>query len=182
MPFQLTFHESFLLTTGFSAKRSILNANGEYTLSGNLFVGWRNGQPAFDPFAQPTAKTDLGGSIEGLSVGMNSLSAGFSIRPMIGIGAFGFNTGVYVGLDFSGSVLKQSDIVLAACRGGYMNGQIDSGVGYQLSTGLVHLINGLLSAFTSYQVPDSGNADSRSEPDFMQLNTDIPKGCSGVKT
>jgi len=51
---------------------------------------------------------------------------------MIGIGAFGFNTGVFVGVDFSGSVLKQSDIVMAKCRAGYVKGFLDSGVGYQL--------------------------------------------------
>jgi hypothetical protein len=183
VPFALTFHESFLLSTAFSAKRSILNANGEYTLSGNVFVGWRGGSPVFNTFSAVTAKTDLGNSIEGLSVGMNSLVAGFSIRPMIGIGAFGFNTGVYVGVDFSGSVLKQSDVVLAACRGGYMKGIIDSGVGYQLSTGLVYLVNKILKAFTDYQMPDHGTLipGPTPPPTFMDLSTQIPKDCATPK-
>ena len=178
VPFALTFHESFLLGTAFSAKRSILNANGEYTLSGNVFVGWRGGKPAFEPFSQPTAKTDLGNSVDGLSVGINSLVAGFSIRPMIGIGAFGFNTGVYVGVDFSGSVLKQSDIAMAACRGGYMSGQLDSGVGYQLSTGIVDLVNKLLKTFTNYQMPDHGTLIQGPNPVFMTLSTEIPNHCA----
>jgi hypothetical protein len=183
VPFALTFHESFILSTAFSAKRSVLNANGEYTLSGDVFIGWRNGSPAFDTFREVTAKTDLGDSIEGLSVGMNSLVAAFSIRPMIGIGAFGFNTGVYVGVDFSGSVLRQSDIVESSCRAGYMNGQIDSGVGYQLPSGLVNLVNKLLKVFSNYQMDEIGTIipGPTPPPTFMDLATHIPTGCDVPK-
>jgi hypothetical protein len=52
----------------------------------------------------------MGRSIQGVSVGINSLVLGASIRAMVGIGAFGFNTGVFIGMRFDGTILRAPDI------------------------------------------------------------------------
>jgi hypothetical protein len=181
LPLALTFHVSFSIATAFSAKRSAFTATGEYGISGDIFIGKKNGQFMPAPQLHPVAKTEIANSIKGISVGMNSLVAGVSVRPMVGIGAFGFNTGVFVGVDFSGSVLKQSDIVMAKCRAGYVKGFLDSGVGYQLSRKFLAVINGILSVFTKYKIPDSGVLIPGPHPQFMDLNVEIPQNCATPK-
>jgi hypothetical protein len=183
VPLALTFHVSYSIETAFSAKRSAFTATGEYGISGDIFIGKKNGQFMPAPQLHPVAKTEITNSIKGISVGMNSLIAGVSVRPMIGIGAFGFNTGVFVGVDFSGSVLKQSDIVMAKCRAGYVKGFLDSGVGYQLPRKFIAVINGILSVFTKYKMPDSGVLipGPTPPPQFMDLNVEIPEKCATPK-
>jgi hypothetical protein len=75
---------------------------------------------------------------------------------MIGIGAFGFNTSVFVGVDFTGSVVKQANIAMTRCRASHMNGSLDSGVGYHLPGPLVKLVNNVLSVFTKCRIEKTG--------------------------
>jgi hypothetical protein len=181
VPLALTFHVSYSIETAFSAKRSAFTATGEYGISGDIFIGKKNGQFMPAPQLHPVAKTEIANSIKGISVGMNSLVAAVSVRPMIGIGAFGFNTGVFIGIDFSGSVLKQSDIVNAKCRAGYVKGFLDSGVGYQLPHKLIAVINGILSTFTKYKISEIGTLIPGPNPQFMDLNVEIPQNCATPK-
>ena len=58
-------------------------------------------------------------------MGISALAIGIKAEPMIGIGAFGFNTGVYVSISYGGSVLRQSDVAMTHCRSGYMHGVIN---------------------------------------------------------
>ena len=106
VPLSLTFHTSFVFNSGFSASANPSSlAEGEYTVSGNIFVGVKDGVPQVIPFAHTAAKTSLASSVQGVSVGINSLALSFKVEPMVGIGAFGFNTGVYVGLESPAAAL-----------------------------------------------------------------------------
>jgi hypothetical protein len=178
VPLSLTFHTSFVFNSGFSAKQSVLTAEGEYTVDGDIFIGVRDGVPQIIPFAHTSAKTSLASSVQGVSVGINSLALSFKVEPMVGIGAFGFNTGVYVGLSFGGSVVKQSSVALSQCRGGYMNGVLNGGVGYQLPAKFVAVINGILSVFTKYRITGTGHLFEVPDYQFMKLDEDIPTGCA----
>jgi hypothetical protein len=181
VPLALTVHTKFVLNTGFSAKTSTLAANAKYTLEGQLFIGW-DGGPAVQPTLKPKTETDFGRTAAGISVGINSMALDFMVQPMIGIGAFGFNTGVYVGVDFGGSVVSQSSIA-SPCRAGYMTGKIYSGVGYQLAGPFVAFVNTVLSTFTSYRIDQSGTLIAGPEADILNEVTQIPSDCaSAAKT
>jgi len=182
VPLALTVHTKFVLNTGFSAKTSTLSANARYTLTGELFIGW-DGGPAVEPSLRPKAETDFGKTADGVSVGINSMALSFMVQPMVGIGAFGFNTGIYVGLDFGGSVVKQSSIALTACKAGYMNAKVFSGVGYQLAGPFVAVVNTVLSAFTKYRIDQSGTLIKGPEATILDESTQAPPGCaSAAKT
>lgn len=118
-----------------------------------------------------------------MSVGINSMALDFMVQPMVGICAFGFNTGIYVGLDFGGSVVKQSSIALTACKAGYMNAKVFSGVGYQLAGPFVAVVNTVLSAFTKYRIDQSGTLIKGPEATILDESTQAPPGCaSAAKT
>ena len=182
VPLALTVHTKFVLNTGFSAKTSTLAANAKYTLEGQLFIGWEDGSPAVTPTLKPKTETDFGQTAAGVSVGINSMALDFMVQPMVGIGAFGFNTGVYIGVDFGGSVVSQSSIAIP-CRAGYMTGKVYSGVGYQLAGPFVAFVNTVLSSFTSYRIDQSGTLIPGPEADILNEVTQIPSGCaSAAKT
>ncbi len=178
VPLALTVHTKFVLNTGYSARTSTLSATGDYSVTGQLFIGWQRNGPGIDPKLTPKAETDLGRTLDGTSVGINSMALGFMVQPMVGIGAFGFNTGVYVGVDFGGSVVKQSSIALADCRAGYINAKVYSGVGYQLSGPFVKFVNTVLAAFTRYRLDESGTLIKGPEAEIMHGDTQIPKNCA----
>ncbi len=181
VPLALTVHTKFVLDTGYSAKTSTLAANARYSLNGELFIGW-DGGPAVEPTLKPKAEADFGNTAEGVSVGINSMALSFMVQPMVGIGAFGFNTGVYVGLDFGGSVVKQASIGFP-CKAGYMNAKVFSGVGYQLSGPFVAVVDTVLKAFTKYQIDQTGTLIKGPEATIMNESTQAPPGCaSSAKT
>jgi hypothetical protein len=178
VPLSLTVFTRFELKTGFSAKSSMLSAKAEYSLTGTLFAGWQKDGPPIEPKLTPKAEIDYGNSVAGISVGINSLDVHFGVAPMVGIGAFGFSTGVYAGLSFGGGALKQSDIVMRDCRAGYVNGAAFAGVGYKLPGPVVAFVNTLLSSFTSYRFPKHGSLISVGPVPVLNESTQIPKNCS----
>jgi hypothetical protein len=119
----------------------------------------------------------MGRSIQGISVGINSLAMAASIRAMVGIGAFGFNTGVYIGMRFDGTLLRQSDIALP-CREATIGVFLDSGVGYSLPGFFVDVLNKLLSAFTKYQIDRVGTLLKGPSKDLFHGYTEIPAACA----
>ena len=132
IPFSATFNMMLSVNTGFSAKQSILTAEGNYTYTGGLWAGYKkNGGWQASSASDLAARTDMGRSIQGVSVGINSLVMAASIRAMVGIGQFGFNTGVYVGMRFDGTILRAPDEAFP-CRQSTIEVYLDSGVGYSI--------------------------------------------------
>ena len=180
MPFELTFSSAFTVSTGFSAKTSVLNAEGNYSFGGGVNAGyWQGGWRVTTP-TDLKADTDLGSSTEGISVGINSLVMGFSVRTMIGIGAFGFSTGVYAGIRFTGTMLRAPDIGFP-CRQGTIEAFIDSGVGYQLPAVITDAINFFLSPFTSHKIDRAGSILRGPSLRLFHGDTEIPSKCSTPK-
>ena len=179
LPLSLTVGTSFVFRTGFSAKSSWLAAKAKYSLNGDLFIGKDGNSPPVTAKVIPTAVVDLGKTATGMSVGINFLTIDFLIKPMVGIGAFGFTTGVYAGLRFGGDVLKQSSVALRNCRRGDMRISMISGVGYRLSGPLVDFVNTVLSAFTRYRLDRDGDLVPGPKADLMTLTTEAPGGCAG---
>ena len=180
VPLALTFNSSFSIDTAFSAKTSVLNAEGDYSFGGGINAGyWQGGWRVTTP-TNVSAKTDLGNTTEGISVGINSLVMGFDVRTMVGIGAFGFNSGVYAGLRFAGTALRAPDIGFP-CRQGTIEAYIDTGVGYSIPGWVTDAINFFLSPFTSHNVERAGSLMKGPSLGLFHGITQIPDKCATPK-
>ncbi len=177
VPLSLTFNSSFLIETAFSAKTSVLNAEGDYSLGAGIEAGyWQNAWRVNVPH-HATANTDLGNSVEGISVGINSIVMGFDVRTTIGIGAFGFTTGVYAGLRFSGTALRAPNIGFP-CRQGTIEADMDTGVGYSIPGWATDAINFFISPFTDKKIDRAGTFLRGPSQQLFQMVTQIPAGCA----
>ena len=65
IPFSLTFDQALALNTGFSAKNSILNAEGEYVFDGGIKAGIFDSDWAVNRPKMPKANVDIGKTTEG---------------------------------------------------------------------------------------------------------------------
>ena len=181
VPLSLTFDSAFTIDTAFSAKTSVLNAEGEYSFGAGIEAGywahdWRLNVPTSAQII-----TDIGSSTEGISVGINSAVMGFDVRTMIGIGAFGFNTGVYAGLRFAGTVLRSPDIGFP-CKQGTIQAFIDTGVGYSLPGWATDAINFFIAPFTRAKVERVGSFLKGPSKELFGYVTQSPPGCATPKT
>lgn len=177
LPLSLNVSTKFIFKTGFSARTSTLLANAKYSVKGDLFIGKEEGFVGIKPKATLTADGDLGRTADGVSVGISSMNLTFRIQPMVGIGAFGFTTGVFVGISFGGDVVKQSSIA-SPCREGFMRVNVDSGVGYKLSGPFIDFVNTILKSFTRYRLDKEGVLIPGPNADLMKQKTEIPDTCA----
>ena len=77
-------------------------------------------------------------------------------RTMAGIGSLGFNTGVYIDIRFTDTVLRAPDIGFP-CGAGTIDAYIDSGVGYSIQKRVTEAINFLLSVVSKIQIDRAGS-------------------------
>ena len=183
VPFSITFGSYLRLETGFSAKTSKLTAEGLYTFGGGIWAGMKNYRWSVGAAGHPQAEKDLGVTTTGVSVGINSLVVAASIRAMVGIGAFGFSTGVFVQTVFDGTILRGSDIAspivgLPPCRQATIQAFLYYGIGYSLPHIFVEIVNRLLSLFTSYRLDEQGTIASSKAADLFHGRTEIPANCA----
>jgi hypothetical protein len=179
VPLSLTFATFFNLNSGFSAKSSLMVTEGEYNFSGFIWAG-RTAQGGWT-VATPTnfsAVKSVGNAAAGLSLGINSLDLAFGIRSMVGIGAFGFNAGVFATVRFGGSAVLAPNQAFA-CRRGTIEAWIDTGLGWQIPKFAADVINFFLSATTGKSL-DQGKplAKGPSKRMFTE-DLSIPAGCAG---
>jgi hypothetical protein len=98
----------------------------------------------------------------------------------VGLGGFGFSTGVYGGLRFSGTVLRAPDIAFA-CRQGTIESFIDSGIGYSIPQWVSSAINIFLSPFTKKRINPAGSLLKGPSLRIFSGNTQIPGNCATPK-
>ena len=183
VPFSITFGSYLRLETGFSARTSKLTAEGLYTFGGGIWAGMKNYRWSVSAAGHPQAEKDLGVTTTGISVGINSLVVAASIRAMVGIGAFGFSTGVFVQTIFDGTILRGSDVAspivgLPPCRQATIQAFLYYGIGYSLPHVFVDIVNKLLSLFTSYRLDEAGTIASSKPADLFHGETEIPARCA----
>jgi hypothetical protein len=178
VPLALSFKTSFNLHTKFAAKTSTLTSSGSWGMNGTLFAGYKSGQQSHEtPPAKATAS--LAENVSGVSVGINSVGGAIRVQPMIGLGAFGFMTGVWLGVTFTGDIAKQASQAMVDCHVASGSATVDSGVGYSLPTLLVDALNKVLSLFTKYQLDKEGKLKSGWGGPLFQINQDMPPDCGG---
>jgi hypothetical protein len=179
LPLALSFKTSFNLHTNFSAKTSTLTSSGSWNMSGKLFAGWKSGSESHD-----TPKTSMGSSlaenVSGASLGINRIGGAINVSPMIGLGGFGFMTGVFLDITFTGDVVKQASQAMVDCHGASGTATIGSGVGYKLPATFVKIINGILSVFTKYQMDKEKTLIKGWGGPLFDITQDIPVGCAGL--
>jgi len=180
VPFSLMFDQALVLNTGYSAKNSILNAEGDYGFDGGIKAGIEGGKWAVHIPLQPTAKVDIGNTVEGISVGINSLVMGAELRAMVGLGAGGFGTGVYATLIFTGTMLRAPDIGFP-CRQGTIQVTLYAGVGYSIPKWATDAINYVLSFVTDVRVEHVGSIVESGPNELFHRKTEVPGGCSSAK-
>jgi hypothetical protein len=181
VPVSLTFATFFNVATAFSAKSSMMVAEGEYTFSGGVWAG-RAGpgwSVAFPASAQ--AVTSFGNTAAALSVGITSFTLGFGIRTMVGVGAFGFNTGVFATVRFGGSALA-SPTTAFPCRRGTIGAFIDTGVGYQLPGSFTAVLNFFLTNIGGHAIDAVGTLAKGPSTNLFNEDVSSPKDCAGAKT
>ncbi|GAB2948100.1 hypothetical protein GCM10027280_41050 [Micromonospora polyrhachis] len=158
VPFSATVNQSLTIQTAFSAKNGNIQAKARYAFGGKLGFGYQDG--SFDAW-KPTGfqvKNSLTNSITGISVGVNGLLFAYQARLHVGIGAFGFSTGLYVGLTASVGVTIGSALgaPITVCRGATLTLFTDYGVGYRLPTVVVKVINIFLRVFEAKPIEAEG--------------------------
>ena len=180
VPLSLTFNSSFLINTGFSARTSVLNAEGEYSFGAGMDAGYWAKAWRLNTGAAVQTTTEIGNSVEGISVGITSGVMGFNIRTMVGVGAFGFNAGVFIAFRFSGTALKAPNTTFP-CRQGTIDINLDTGLGYAIPLWVTNAINVFLSPFTSKRIDPTGTFLRGPTQQLYQHVTQIPEGCASQK-
>jgi hypothetical protein len=181
LPISLTFATFFNINSAFSAKSSMMASEGEYTFSGGIWAGRANGQWTVAVPAHFTAVKSLGNTAAGLSLGINSATLAFGIRTMVGIGAFGFNTGAFATVRFGGSILL-SPTESYSCRQGNIESWIDTGLGYQLPGFATAAINFFLTPITGKAIDAVGTLAKGPSQRMFTEALQIPNGCATPKT
>jgi hypothetical protein len=177
VPLALNFSTSFTLHTKFAAKSSTLTSQGSWNLDGTLFVGKKGGADSKEiPAVKNTSS--LAANVSGISVGINTIGGGVKIKPMIGLGAFGFMTGVFMGVTFTAEVGKQASEAARDCHVANGSATIDSGVGYKVPKAIAQLINGVLSIFTKYRMDQEGTLIQGWGGPLFNRYENIPEGGS----
>jgi hypothetical protein len=181
VPVSLTFATFFNVATAFSAKASMTVAEGEYTFSGGVWAGRAGGAWTVAFPASANAKTSFGNSAAALSVGITSFTLGFGIRTMVGVGAFGFNTGVFATVRFGGSALM-SPTIAYACRQGTIGAFIDTGVGYQLPGSFTAVLNFFLTNMGGHAIDAVGTLARGPTANLFNDDVSVPHGCATPKS
>ncbi|MBS1803478.1 MAG: hypothetical protein JST28_08925 [Acidobacteria bacterium] len=177
VPFALSFEQAAIINTGFSAKNSIMNADGIYKLTGGLKAGRFGGNWGVSAPMSISYTNDVGRSLEGLSVGINSLVLGCSLEGIVGLGVAGFTTGVYVTLTVTSTLLRAPDIAMP-CRRGTIDARLYSGLGYAMPKWLTDAVNYVLSFFTESRVDQVGSILKGPEAPLFHGDTSIPRDCA----
>jgi hypothetical protein len=180
VPFALTFAMLFDINSGFSAKTSVMVAEGEYRFSGGIWAGRAGGSWTLAAPSQISAVKNLGQSLAGVSVGINSFALSFGIRSTVGIGAFGFNTGVYAQVRFGGG-LALSPNTTFQCRQATIETFLDTGLGYAIPPFVAAVINLFLKAVSAHPIDAAGTLAKGPSTRIFHGLDEIPTGCSTPK-
>ena len=121
----------------------------------------------------------LAETLKGHSVGVNALLLAYGGKIIVGIGAFDFVVGPYVGVDASVGTTNGSDLQAAVgfvCHSADVNLWMDVGVGYALPNIVVKALNEFLSLFHVKEIPASYGRPIASVP-IYESSKAIPPTC-----
>jgi hypothetical protein len=184
VPLEISLSQSIDLESAFSAKTSTLHGEGGIGLSGSIEAEYNNGWRITAPDA--VVKQNLAGMVSGISVGINSMVFAINQRLMVGVGAFSFAAGPYVGLTSSMTSLKGSSIATTLlsrtpiCAQGTFELTLGAGIGYSMPKVVAAVINTVLGWFGAKPIQSSGSIIAIPKGKTLIQHTDqFPVGCAG---
>jgi hypothetical protein len=174
VPVVATVRQTFLIHTGFSAKNSTLNVNGDYEFAGSVFMGVQDGSWTISAPTKLNVRQSLMNSISGASIGANAIIFGYGARVIVGIGAFGFATGPFLSYDTVVGATRGSDIAFP-CRTGILRLSMRAGIGYQIAQPVTRVINFFLRTFNLREISGSGGIGH--EEKLVSHVESVPHNC-----
>ena len=162
VPFSATVNQFLRIQTAFGSKNGNIKGAGKYSFTGTLGFGYVNGAFGASVPTNFAVETSLTNSLNGVSVGVNGVVITYQARFYIGIGAFGFTAGIYLGLTAGIGMSLGSPIgsPLALCRGAALRMDANYGVGYTIPVVVAEVINFFLRVFRTRPIQSTGGIGS----------------------
>jgi hypothetical protein len=180
VPLTAKLSQALDITSGFSARTSVLHGEGSVDLDGEISATYRTGRGWDIPKPTATVKNNLAGMISGVSVGINSFIFAFSQRLMVGVGTMGFAAGPYVDLQTLLTVLKQSSTTWVDCRQATFSVTVGAGIGYSMPKIVASVINTILGLFGAKPIPSWGSIVALPKRiEIVSRRDMIPANCAG---
>lgn len=180
IPLTAKLSQALDITSGFSAKNSVLHGEGSLDLDGSIEAWYKAGQGWHIDKPTATMKNNLAGLISGESMGINSFVFAFSQRLMVGVGALGFAAGPYVDLLTTLTTLKQSSATWVDCRQATFAMSLGAGIGYSMPKVVANVINAVLGLFGVKPIPSWGSIVAMPKRiDIVNQIDMIPAKCAG---
>jgi len=176
-PFAVTVRHVFIVKTAFSSSGS-LKAVGALKASGDLSAGYASSQFRLTGPSLSVEQSFMQ-SLRGVSLGPTGLVLAHEVRVIVGVGAFDFVTGPYVGLRTSLGVTQGSTVGLIQCRGGSLDSSIAAGVGYSIPQPATAAINFILRALNAKEISGHGVLEAGTLPIFHAEQEPTAKLCRG---
>ncbi|MEO8562304.1 MAG: hypothetical protein ABI601_09540 [bacterium] len=181
VPLSVVFRQTLTLTTMFTAQTGTLEATGEYDFGGVLLKAGKQNSGAWGAWGprSPVVKESLANTLSGSSMGVNGLVFGYGAKVIVGIGAFGFVTGPYLGYNTVVSLEKGSSMTVAAmppCRSARLTTAVRYGVGYQMPQLVTNAINFFLHALNIQPILSEGGIQNSEE--LMDKTDTYPASCA----
>jgi hypothetical protein len=177
VPLSVVIRQTLTLTTLFTAQNGTLESTGEYDFGGDFKAGKENGGDwRADGPTSVTTKQNLANTTEGISLGVNGLVFGYGAKIIVGIGAFGFVTGPYVGYNTVIGINKSSSMPGALpCASGQLNTSMRYGVGYQMPQLVTDAINFFMRALNVKPINSEGGFEK--QEGLIDKTDYVPAGC-----
>ncbi|HSS98615.1 MAG TPA: hypothetical protein VLK33_16380, partial [Terriglobales bacterium] len=182
VPLTAKLSQALDITSGFSAKNSVIHGEGSLDLDGSIEAWYHAGQGWHIDKPTATVKNSLAQLISGESMGINSFIFAFSQRLMVGVGALGFAAGPYVDLLTTLTILKQTSATWADCRQATFAMSLGAGIGYSMPKVVASVINAVLGLFGVKPIPSWGSIVALPKRvDLVNLIDMVPDKCAGGK-
>lgn len=180
VPLTAKLSQALDITSGFSAKNSVLHGEGSLDFDGSIEAWYKAGQGWHIDKPTATVKNNLAGLISGESVGINSFVFAFNQRLMVGVGTLGFAAGPYVDLLTTLTTLKQSSVTWADCRQATFEMSLGAGIGYSMPQVVAKVINAILGLFGVKPIPSWGSIVALPKRVNLVSRRDmLPANCAG---
>ena len=180
VPLTAKLSQALDITTGFSAKTSVLHGEGSIDIDGEISASYRTGTGWDIPKPTATVKNNLAGLVSGVSMGINSFVFAFDQRLMVGVGTLGFAAGPYVDLLTTLTALKQTSASTYDCRQATFEVQLGAGIGYSMPKVVASVINAILGLFGAKPIPSWGSIVALPKRvDLVGRRDSMPAYCAG---
>ena len=177
VPFAVTFRQTMVLTTSFTAQNGLINSTGDYGFGGSFTMGLHDGSWGIGGPTSLSTKQNLLASVGGASFGVNGLTFAYGGKVIVGIGAFGFVTGPYMGYNTVVGTEKGSSMMVASpsCRRAILDMSMRVGVGYMIPQVVTNAINFILTRLNVTPIQSSAGVEHL-EP-LIHKDDVFPAGC-----